>query len=48
VPSWLTKRTAPSACHVSLAYDSGVATMVANALDPARQLPAVCAVGPVF
>jgi triacylglycerol esterase/lipase EstA (alpha/beta hydrolase family) len=34
--------------HIGLAYDSGVAIMVGNALDPAHQLPVLCAIGPVI
>ncbi|MEZ0064727.1 triacylglycerol esterase/lipase EstA (alpha/beta hydrolase family) [Streptacidiphilus sp. MAP12-20] len=34
--------------HIGLAYDSGVAIMVANALDPAHRLPVLCAFGPVI
>jgi hypothetical protein len=32
--------------HVGLAFDSGVARMVANALDPAHAQPVVCSFGP--
>ncbi|SEM09274.1 esterase/lipase family protein [Streptacidiphilus jiangxiensis] len=34
--------------HIGLAYDSGVATMVGNALDPAHPLPVLCALGPII
>ena len=34
--------------HIGLAYDSGVAIMIGNALDPAHALPVLCAVGPVI
>ena len=34
--------------HIGLAYDSGVAVMIGNALDPGHQLPVLCAIGPVI
>jgi hypothetical protein len=34
--------------HVGLAFDSGVARMVANALDPAHAAPVACVVGLPF
>ncbi|MEY9876181.1 triacylglycerol esterase/lipase EstA (alpha/beta hydrolase family) [Streptacidiphilus sp. MAP12-33] len=34
--------------HIGLAYDSGVAIMVSNALDPAHPLPVLCALGPII
>lgn len=32
--------------HIGLAFDGGVATMVANALDPDTASPVRCSVGP--
>ncbi|MFC4907130.1 esterase/lipase family protein [Actinomadura gamaensis] len=32
--------------HIGLAYDSGVAQMVSNALDPAHARPVTCGIGP--
>ena len=34
--------------HVGLAFDNGVARMVANALDPAHAAPVACVVGLPF
>jgi hypothetical protein len=34
--------------HVGLAFDSGVARMIANALDPAHAVPVACTSGPPF
>jgi hypothetical protein len=34
--------------HIGLAYDSDVAEMVLNALDPTSPVPVVCSVGPAF
>ncbi|WP_163510931.1 esterase/lipase family protein [Fodinicola acaciae] len=34
--------------HVGLAFDTGVAQMVANGLDPAHAKPVICSVGPVI
>jgi hypothetical protein len=34
--------------HVGLAFDAGVARMIANALDPAHAVPVLCTFGPPF
>jgi pimeloyl-ACP methyl ester carboxylesterase len=34
--------------HIGLAYDSDVAQLVANALDPAHPVPVTCSAGPAF
>jgi triacylglycerol esterase/lipase EstA (alpha/beta hydrolase family) len=34
--------------HVGLAFDSGVARMVANGLDPSHAKPVICSLGPIF
>jgi pimeloyl-ACP methyl ester carboxylesterase len=34
--------------HIGLAYDTDVAQLVRNALDPAQSVPVTCSVGPAF
>jgi pimeloyl-ACP methyl ester carboxylesterase len=34
--------------HIGMAFDTGVATMIANALDPAHAKPVLCGFGPPF